>query len=65
LEATLQIDEVHDKQSKAYEEAIQMASRRNWTKVFNLMMEDGFDEKMDYVQLLELWRTDSAGELCQ
>jgi hypothetical protein len=50
-------------QSLAYEEAIQMASRRHWTKVFNLMMEEGFDPKMDYVALLELWAADSRGEL--
>jgi hypothetical protein len=50
-------------QSQAYETAVQMAARHNWTKVFNLMMEDGFDERMDYVALLELWAADSRGEL--
>jgi hypothetical protein len=50
-------------QSEAYEQALKMAVEHGWKGVYFAMQEDGFDAKMDYVQLLELWRADSEGRL--
>jgi len=50
-------------QSSAYEACLQLAARQHWNSVYSAMQEDGFDKRMDYVGLLELWRMDSAGEL--
>lgn len=46
----------------AYETAVQMAAKYHWTAVLNLMMQDGFQPKQDYVGLLELWQLDSELE---
>lgn len=48
-------------QSQAYEQALKLAVQHGWKKVYFAMQEDGFDDKMDYAQLLELWRADSEG----
>jgi hypothetical protein len=45
-------------QSEAFEMALQQASKYSWKAVLNMMIEDGFDPKMDYVELLELWAVD-------
>jgi hypothetical protein len=42
-------------QVQAYKRALQIASKYKWTAVLNMMLEDGFNEKMDYESLLELW----------
>lgn len=48
-------------QSEAYTTALELASQHHWTKVLECMQEDGFDSKMDYITLLELWKWDSEG----
>jgi hypothetical protein len=48
--------------ASAYSEALTLAARYHWEGVYALLMRDGFDPKMDYVGLLELWHLDSTPE---
>lgn len=47
-------------QSLAYEKALQLASRHSWKAVLDMLMQDGFSAKMDYVSLLELWELSNS-----